>query len=47
MNGWQTLLYKETAVRVELEAVEKLCRYFGVQVGQLFELVDPPSDAKT
>ena len=38
-----TLLYKETAVRVELEAIEKLCRYFAVPVGELFELTDTPT----
>jgi putative transcriptional regulator len=37
-----TLLYKEAAQRVELEAIDKLCRYFGVSVGQLFEFVDIP-----
>jgi putative transcriptional regulator len=40
-----TLLYKETAQRVELEAVDKLCRYFGVQVGQLFEFKEDTSAA--
>lgn len=35
-----TLLYQETATRVDLEAVEALCRYFGVTVGELFELVE-------
>lgn len=43
-----TLLYKETAQRVELDAIEKLCRYFGVTVGELFEVIDPsvlPSDS--
>ena len=35
-----TLLYNETAVRVELEAVEKLCRLFRCQVGDLFQIVD-------
>ena len=35
-----TLLYKETAARIELDAVEKLCRLFNCQVGDLFELVD-------
>ncbi len=33
-----TLLYNETAARVDLEAVEKLCLYFDCQVGDLFEL---------
>ena len=35
-----TLLYKETAVRVELEAIDKLCRYFTVPVGELLEFTD-------
>lgn len=33
-------LYHETAARVELEAVEKLCRFFGCDVGDMFELAD-------
>ena len=32
-----TLLYNETAARVDLEAMDKLCTYFGVTVGELFE----------
>jgi putative transcriptional regulator len=35
-----TLLYEETATRVDLDAIEALCRYFGVNVGDLFELSD-------
>ncbi len=34
-----TLLYKETATRVDLEAVDRLCRLFDCQVGDLFEFV--------
>jgi putative transcriptional regulator len=41
-----TLLYKETAVRVELEAIDKLCRYLGVPVGELFEFVDVPASSR-
>jgi putative transcriptional regulator len=37
-----TLLYRETAQRVELDAIDKLCRYFGVPIGQLFEFIDTP-----
>lgn len=33
-----TLLYKETAQKVDLEAIEKLCTLFGCEVGDLFEL---------
>ncbi|HQU17203.1 MAG: XRE family transcriptional regulator [Chromatiales bacterium 21-64-14] len=35
-----TLLYKETARRVDLDAVEKLCRLFDCEVGELFERID-------
>ena len=31
-------LYNETATRIDLEATEKLCRYLGVEVGDLFVL---------
>lgn len=35
-----TALYRESASRVELEAVNKLCRLFGCTVGDLFEFID-------
>lgn len=38
-----TLLYKETATRVELDAIEKLCRLFNCQVSDLFEYI-PDTD---
>jgi len=31
-----TLLYKETATRVELDTVEALCQLFECEVGELF-----------
>lgn len=34
-----TLLYKETASRVDLEAMDKLCELFDCEVGDLFERV--------
>ena len=34
-----TLLYKETATRVDLEAMDKLCKYFQCGVSDLFEYV--------
>jgi putative transcriptional regulator len=34
-----TLLYKETATRVELEDLEKLCKLFDCKVCDLLELV--------
>lgn len=36
-----TLLYKETASRVDLEAMDKLCELFDCEVGDLFERVQP------
>lgn len=35
-----SLLYKETATRVDLSDLEKLCRYFNCSPGELLELVD-------
>lgn len=35
-----TLLYKETASRVDLDAIERLCRLFNCGVGDLFEVTD-------
>ena len=34
-----TLLYKETASRVDLETMDKLCALFECEVGDLFEYV--------
>lgn len=34
-----TLLYQETSARVDIEAMDKLCKYFGVSVGELFEYI--------
>ncbi|WP_041377830.1 MULTISPECIES: helix-turn-helix domain-containing protein [Polaromonas] len=38
-----TLLYQETATRVDLEAIEALCRYFQVGIADLLEIVDAPA----
>ena len=35
-----TLLYKETAHRVDFSTMEKLCRLFECQIEDLFELLD-------
>ncbi|HEY9096952.1 MAG TPA: helix-turn-helix transcriptional regulator [Hydrogenophaga sp.] len=35
-----TLLYQETATRVDLDAINVLCKYFGVAVGDIFEYID-------
>jgi len=35
-----TLLYAETATRVDLDTIDILCRYFQCTVGELFECLD-------
>jgi len=35
-----SLLYKETAQRIDFAALEVLCRYFDCEVGELLELID-------
>ena len=40
-----TLLYQETATRVDIEAIDALCRYFNVSVGDLFEFIDSSATA--
>jgi len=39
-RGTITRLYKETAERVDLDIIEKLCRYFECEVGDLIELLE-------
>ena len=39
-------LYYEKAERVDLIAVEKICRLFGCQIGEMFEIVDDKPDEK-
>jgi putative transcriptional regulator len=34
-----SLLYKETATRVDLDAIEKLCKLFDCQIADLFEII--------
>jgi putative transcriptional regulator len=38
-RGTITRLYNETATRVELEVIDKLCDYFDITVAELFERV--------
>lgn len=35
-----TLLYQETATRVDLDAIDTLCRYFQVGVPEILEFID-------
>ena len=44
-RGTLTRLYYETAERVELEVLDRLCDYFGIDLPELIERVD--SSAKT
>ncbi len=39
-----TLLYNETAARVDLDAIDRLCTLFNVPVGELFEHVPSPAE---
>lgn len=39
-----TLLYKETAQKVDLDAIEQICTLFDCSVGDLLELVRNPND---
>jgi putative transcriptional regulator len=41
-----TLLYDETASRVDLDAVNRLCAYFEIHVGDLLEYVPELRDTK-
>ncbi len=39
-RGTITRLYYEKAQRVELDVIDKLCRFFECQVSDLFEWID-------
>ena len=41
-----SLLYKEEAVRIEIDAMDKLCELFNCSVGELFEYT-PEEDGET
>lgn len=42
-----TLLYQETANRIDIDALDILCKYFGVTVSDLFEFFDDTTPSKT
>ncbi len=42
-----TALYRETATRVELPTIERLCALFHCDVGELFEFAPESSEATT
>ena len=35
-----TALYKETALKIDLETIDKLCEFLDCSVGELFERVE-------
>jgi len=37
-----TLLYSETATRIDLDAIDKLCKLFECEIGELFEYASEP-----
>ena len=39
-RGKITRMYNETATRIELDAIETLCRYLNVKIEDLYEFVD-------
>ncbi|WP_114968229.1 helix-turn-helix domain-containing protein [Rhodoferax ferrireducens] len=41
-----TLLYQETANRIDIDAMDILCKYFGVTVSDLFEFIDDTAPLK-
>ena len=42
-----TALYNETATRVDLPAIERLCTLFHCQVGDLFEIAPPKPEVNS
>ncbi|MGF1833308.1 helix-turn-helix domain-containing protein [Photobacterium sanguinicancri] len=43
-RGTITRIYNETATRIEIEAIDKLCEYLDIEVGELYEKVQKNSD---
>ena len=37
-----TLMYKETAQKIDIEALDKLCRLFQCDISDMLELTDEP-----
>ncbi len=40
-----TLLYKETAQKIDLDAIEQICILFDCEVGDLLEISNPSADS--
>lgn len=43
-RGTLTRLYYETAERVEIDVLDKLCDYFGIDLPELLERTSAPSE---
>jgi putative transcriptional regulator len=41
-----TLLYEETATRVDVETIDKLCEFLDCVIGDLFEYIPDSSNEK-
>ena len=39
-RGTITRMYHEEATRVDLDVIERLCRYLEIEVGELYEIVE-------
>ena len=39
-RGTITRLYQNTAIRVEFDVLEKLCRYLGCEISEFIEIID-------
>ena len=46
-RGTLTRLYYETTERYEVDVLDKLCRYFGCQLGELLEYAEDEETSKT
>lgn len=42
-----TLLYQETANRIDIDVLDILCKYFSVAVSDLFEFIDEKGPSNT
>lgn len=43
-RGTITRLYQETAVRVEFDVLEVLCKYLNCDIAQLLEITEDPAE---
>lgn len=43
-RGTITRMYHEEATRVDLDVIETLCRYFEIEVGDLYQITEYPNN---